>query len=73
MILSQVAGAFYGSASMCYGGLKACRNLPPPPRNESQAKEQAVIKQISALNLPNRLWCLLGPQRTKIVHIFVIG
>ena len=24
-------------------------------------------------NLPNRLWGLLGPQRTKIVHIFVIG
>ncbi len=25
------------------------------------------------LNLPNRLWGLLGPQRTKFVHIFVIG
>ncbi len=24
------------------------------------------------INLPNRLWGLLGPQRTKIVHIFVI-
>ena len=24
-------------------------------------------------NLPNRLWGLLGPQRTEIVHIFVIG
>ncbi len=24
-------------------------------------------------NLPNRLWGLLGPQGTKIVHSFVIG
>ena len=25
------------------------------------------------INLPNRMWGLLGPQRTKIVHIFVIS
>ena len=28
---------------------------------------------VELFNLPNRLWGLLGPQRTKIVHIFVIG
>ena len=32
-----------------------------------------MIQNGRYLNLPNTLWGLLGPQRTKIVHIFVIS